>query len=238
MYGDGTEEEDEDLEEKVEKSNALFMKKDPNKVESVRKKQKLNYVAVSKPVGTENKENVETVVSENITFNSIDKMLPAYMGWSFKDDDLVQYICLYINLPSGIVSAGNIDLYGKIEPSLTDENETLVLKCQWPSSMSDEEVLTLGVKHTKTGSCNGTMVPMKQKFREQLVKIKRELGLNNMCNIGTDIKIPLPTKVESIDDFCPICCARTGGMNLFIGMKTKQQETFEQTFDYSFNIVR
>lgn len=238
MYGTGEEEDEEPFSEKVEKSRALMEKKQNYQTPRALEKGKLNYVAVSKT--SEEKENVPIEkIDENWNFSSINKMVPAYMGWSFKDQNLVTYISLYVNLPSGIISGqGSSDLFGLVEPSLSEDNKKLILKCQWPASLTDESILLAGIKCTKTGETPETMIPLKQKFKEQLVMIKKDLKLNAMCNIGTDIEIPLPVEVEGIEDFVPICCARTGGMNVFINMKTKQQATFNQRFNYKFNIIR
>jgi hypothetical protein len=214
-------------------------KKDDYQTPKAIEKQKMNYVSVSKTTKSEDTENETKEQFEcDWKFSSINKMVPAYMGWSFKDDNLVSYISLYINLPSGIISSGNSDLFGLVEPSLRDGNKLLQLKCQWPGSLTDEQILVAGIKDTKTGKSPDTMIPLKQKFREQLVMIKKDLKLNAMCNVGTDIEIPLPCEVEGIEEFEPICCARTGGMNVFICMKTKQQQTYEQRFNYKFKIIR
>jgi hypothetical protein len=132
------------------------------------------------------------------------------------------------------VHRGRTSLAGLVLPKLIDNNKKLLLQVQWPDCLLNDSVLTLGVKNSVTFPLGSMSIGFcLQGFQEAVARLNKA-----MVSIGTDVCITLPYDVEGIEEFLPVCCGDTGGYNVIIIMKVKQQETHEQQYKMDINIVR
>jgi hypothetical protein len=149
-------------------------------------------------------EEDEEIVLVNKCTNSTNSFTPPYWCFVFSDMSLREYVCVTVNIPSGLCR-GETGLEGVVDVQLAPCRTKLLVACEWPQSMTDstcmEQALSVRWKQSRKsrgGNCNqtGTVFNILHAFDLQLHKIRTQNLLGSSSNLGGTATIVLPFQVE------------------------------------------
>jgi hypothetical protein len=183
-----------------------------NAVVKTNKNNYLNSIATRNAVELESEEEEETCLVHKCT-NSTNTFVPPYWSFVFSDMSLREYVCITINLPSGMCRA-DADLDGVLDVSVSPCRTRLLVAMEWPESMTASRCMEQALagrwkqsrkaKSGSTGSCNqtGTVFNILHAFDVQLHKIRTQNLQSSASNLGGTVSIALPFQVEPETVLC------------------------------------
>lgn len=176
----------------------------------------------------------------NVETHSLNTVIPPYLMFNYKDNDLQKYIVVEVNLPTGLIPIMETNLEGKIFVKVTEDGTGLKIMFEWPQHMVNESLLINALRDNRKSLLHDKQnrALFLQAFTEKIASMKRELNLSRQQALGSTIIIPLPVEVEQqIQELVLPKCMHTNGMGIAAILKEKVQEENEVNFPMSFNLV-
>jgi hypothetical protein len=173
-------------------------------------------------------EDTEILVPEAYKCtNSTGVFTPPYWSFVFSDTTLRDYVCITVNLPSGVCDH-QYGLDGKLDSKLSSCCTKLTVAVEWPATMVTstcmEEALSVEWNakgaSSRGGGVASTVSNILQAFEKELYKmrLKNRVGDNNM--LGGTATIQLPFRVEPDMVLCePNLDRAVGSVNLYVVLK-------------------
>jgi hypothetical protein len=173
-------------------------------------------------------EDTEIQVPELYTCtNSTGVFVPPYWSFVFSDTTLRDYVCITVNLPSGVCDH-KYGLEGKVDSKLSSCCTKLNVACEWPATMVTSTCMEVALStewNTNDSSSRGngmasTLSNIIQAFEKELYKmrLKNRVGESNM--LGGTATIHLPFRVEPDMVLCsPNLDRAVGSVNLYVVLK-------------------
>jgi hypothetical protein len=158
--------------------------------------------------------------------NSTGVFIPPYWSFVFSDTTLRDYVCITINLPSGVCD-NQYGLDGKLDSKLSSCCTKLEVACEWPTTMVTstcmEEALSTEwntqEKSSRGSGMASTVSNILQAFEKELYKMKLKNRVGDSM-LGGTATINLPFRVEPYMVLCePLLDRAVGSVNLYIVLK-------------------
>jgi hypothetical protein len=167
--------------------------------------------------------------------NSTKQLILPYWSFVFSDVNLRDYVCIQMNLPSGICSPNGV-LSDKVEATVSSCKTRLIVLVEWPETLSSsacmEDALSSTWGATGRDASNGSTVGnMIQAFKKEIHKIRTQNKVSKNCLLGSTCTIDLPFQVETDMVVCEPNWERTiGSINLYVVLKkqSKKSEIYEE----------
>jgi hypothetical protein len=187
----------------------------------------LSGLSTRNAVEVESEEEEESHVISKCS-NSTNTFVPPYWSFVFSDMTLREYVCVTVNIPSGLCRE-QVGLDGLVDVQVSACRTKLLIACEWPESMTMsscmENALSVRWKqrgNSKGGSCNqtGTVFNILHAFDLQLHKIRTQNLQSSSSNLGGTATIVLPFQVEPEMVVCETNIEETiCSVNLYVVMK-------------------
>jgi hypothetical protein len=161
--------------------------------------------------------------------NSTGTFVPPYWMFGFKDNLLRSYLCLTINIPSGVCHS-KWGLEGKVEAKVTTCCGKLTVACEWPETMVMATCLQdcLSTEWDTNNNNNiatqlgtsSTVSNILLAFETELHKMRTKNRVTSSTMLGATCTIPLPYLVERQMVLCaPNLDPDVGSVNLYIVLR-------------------
>jgi hypothetical protein len=184
-------------------------------------------------------EQQDSLRGYNCTNSTKQTILP-YWSFVFSDVNLRDYVCIQMNIPSGLCTPEG-GLADKVEATVSTCKTRLIVVMEWPETLTTcrcmEDALS-GTWTTSTGSTfnmhstsGSTVGNMVQAFKKELHKIRLQNKVGMKSLLGSKCTIDLPFQVESDMVVCqPNMEQEIGSVNLYIVLKKqcKKSEVYEE----------
>jgi hypothetical protein len=173
-------------------------------------------------------EDEEEVAVVHKCSNSATSFEPPYWTFIFLDMSLREYVCVTVNLPSGLCRE-DTGLEGRVEAHVSPCRTKLLVTCEWPETMTDsvcmEQALSVRWKQSRksrggNSEETGTVFNILHAFDLQLHKIRTQNQLASTSNLGGTATIVLPFQVEPEMVLCETNLDQTiFSVNLYVVLK-------------------
>jgi hypothetical protein len=172
-------------------------------------------------------------VLENYKFpNSTGNFVPPYWMFGFKDNSFRSYLCITINIPSGVADE-KYGLEGKLEAMVSPCCAKLTVACEWPTTLVDSSSLqdALSTEFQGTGGngfgevegragTSSTISNILLAFETELQKIRTKNKVRSSYMLGSTCSINLPYPVERNRVYCtPKLDPSVESVNLYVVLK-------------------
>jgi hypothetical protein len=174
-------------------------------------------------------EEIEVLEESNRGFvctNSTKQLILPYWSFVFGDIHLRDYVCVQINLPSGLCDEVH-GLHDRVEATVSSCKNKLIVMCEWPETLTrsvcmEDALAGLWNENTNTGRgySGSTVSNMVLAFKKEIhkIRVQNKLGKNSL--LGGTCHIDLPFPVESDMVFCEPSWDKTiGSVNLYVVLK-------------------
>jgi hypothetical protein len=166
--------------------------------------------------------------------NSTRNIILPHWSFVFSDTELREFVCIQINLPSGICHKV-LGLQDRVEATVSSCKNKLIVACEWPETMCSSVCMQDALSsmcNNSTGNSNygSTIGNMIQSFRQQIHKIRVQNKVSKNCMLGSTCTVDLPFTVESDMVVCAPNWDKTiGSVNLYVVLKKmkKQQDMYK-----------
>jgi hypothetical protein len=167
--------------------------------------------------------------------HSTKNMILPHWCFVFSDTELREYVCVQINLPSGICHKVH-GVQDRVEATVSTCKNKLIVACEWPETMCSSRCMQdalSGMCNNSTGnssSYGSTMSNMIQAFRQEIHKIRVQNKISKNCTLGSTCTVDLPFTVETDMVICAPNWDKTiGSVNLYVVLKKmkKQQDMYK-----------
>jgi hypothetical protein len=160
--------------------------------------------------------------------NSTGTFCPPYWSFIFSDVFLRDYVCITINIPSGLVHK-HYGLEGKVDATVSACKTKLEVACEWPETMTTatclEDALSVewnsyGDNGTQGMGMANTVSNILQAFEKELLKVRQQNKVTTNLMLGATAIIILPFQVETEPVLCqPNLDRKMGSCNLYVVLK-------------------
>jgi hypothetical protein len=187
-------------------------------------------------VFVENMDDAEDTEGEDTTrvgecSNSTKKIILPFWSFVFSDVHLRDYVCVQVNLPSGICDKVH-GLQDKVQATISACKTRLIVVCEWPETMCHSKCVEDALScvwndsTSRDGHSASTVSNMVQAFKKELHKIRVQNKVSKNCMLGSTCSIDLPFQVESDMVVCEPNWDRTvGSVTLYTVMKKMCKST-------------
>jgi hypothetical protein len=169
--------------------------------------------------------------------NSTGTFVPPYWCFVFSDTSLRDYVCITINIPSGLCSKSK-GIEDKVDAKISTCRTKLLVECEWPATLTTptcmQDALTVKWKNKTSStrdkdsySAASTVSNILFAFDKELRKMRNVNRVTTNSMLGSTATISLPFQVEPEMVLCETALDRTiKSANLYVVLKktVKNQE--------------